>query len=59
MDGHDHWEWATLWSSNSTLEFLDVVSNMKRPPSGIHRIFRDFGESRIYCDSNTIRLVKD
>lgn len=60
MGGNDHWERATLWSSNSILEFLDVVSKMECRPSGVNWVCRDFGESGIYCDFDAVKLaVKD
>ena len=50
MGGDDHWERATFWGSDGMLEFFNVVSNMKRRPSSIHRVCGDCGQSRAHCD---------
>ena len=57
MGGNDHREWAAFGGSNSMLEFPQVTPDMKRRASSIYRVRRDYGESRVYCNFNTVKLV--
>ena len=48
MGGNDHRVRTTLGGSNGMLELSNVVSNMKRRTSSIHRVLRDRREPGFY-----------
>jgi len=57
MSGNDHWERTAFGSSDGMLELLNMVPNVERCTSSIHRIRGDRGESRVHYSFNTVKTI--